>query len=71
MDKAKLFKMVNVVLLLSAAVQIVTSILIFSGMLRSEAVVELHEYNGIIFIALVLMHVYLNWGWIKSQLLKR
>lgn len=71
MDKAKLFKMVNIALLISAAIQIVTSILIFSGILRSEAVVEVHEYNGIIFIVLVLIHVYLNWGWIKSQILKR
>ena len=71
MDKDKLLKVVNIALLVSAVIQIITSLLIFSGVLRSEAVAELHEYNGIVFIVLILIHVYLNLGWIKSQILKR
>jgi len=71
MDKTKLLKMVNPVLFISAVIQIITSILIFSGLLRSKEVAELHEYNGIVFIVLVLIHIYLNWGWVKSQILKR
>jgi len=63
--------MVNIALLLSAIIQIVTSLLIFSGLLRSEAIAKLHEYNGIVFIGLALIHIYLNWSWIKSQLLKK
>jgi hypothetical protein len=30
-------------------------------------VFEVHELNGVLFIALVLTHIVLNWGWVKAN----
>jgi hypothetical protein len=32
---------------------------------------EIHEYNGFIFVALVLLHLFFNWGWVRANILKR
>ena len=37
----------------------------------SHLLFEVHEYNGFIFAALVLAHIYLNWWWVKANILKR
>jgi uncharacterized membrane protein YkvI len=70
MNQAKLLKIVNVLLFLSVLTQ-VTTVVIFKTIGGSEAIGELHEINGYVFIALIITHLVLNWNWIKSVLFKK
>ena len=73
MNKAKLLKWVNPVLMISAAIQIATSLIILFKLFPSKIgeVVELHKHNGMVFIMLIFIHVYLNWGWVKANFFKK
>jgi predicted ferric reductase len=69
MNKNQWMKGVNVLLLVSFLVQVVTSLwLLFGG---SDAAYDIHKYNGLLFILFACMHIFLNWGWIRSVLLKK
>jgi len=67
MTKTTMLKIVNPLLLLLVLTQGVT------GMFRDqlgldEAKFELfHVYTGLLLVALALVHLALNWSWIKSQ----
>ncbi|MDD5136207.1 MAG: DUF4405 domain-containing protein [Candidatus Omnitrophica bacterium] len=76
MNKIKLLMIVNLFLFLSMLAQIMTGLVLFFGLFAAkaklfEAITEIHEYNGLILAVLVILHVALNWGWIKSQFFKR
>ncbi|MCX5665889.1 MAG: hypothetical protein NT036_02430 [Candidatus Omnitrophica bacterium] len=77
MNRAKLFKAANVLLAISFLVQVITVIgmVFFKGILRQLGIsgifFEIHEQNGFIFVALVLVHLFFNWGWVKVNILKR
>lgn len=67
-----LLKILNLILLLSGIIQIFTGLSLALRMFSSNinmlrAVAELHEYNGFVFTGLVLVHILLNWAWIKRQ----
>ena len=69
-------KIVNPILFLSAVIQIITGAAITMGLFASNGrifsmMTEVHGHNGFIFAGLVLAHISLNWGWIKSQIFKR
>lgn len=34
---------------------------------HTRMVFELHELNGVLFIAVALTHIVLNWGWVKAN----
>ena len=72
MNKARLFKVVNAALILSAIVQFTTVVMIMAHIKAPNArmVFEIHEHNGIVMCVLIMMHVMLNWGWIKANFLK-
>lgn len=63
-----MLKIVNMFLALSFVTQLVTII----GMVifKNHALGEIHEYNGFLFNVLVLAHITLNFGWIKTNILK-
>ena len=75
--RARLFKVATILLAASFFVQAITVIgMVFfrepalrAGIL--SALSEIHEYNGFLFTALVLVHLYLNWGWVKANILKK
>ncbi len=77
MNRAKLFKAATVLLAISFLVQFITVIgmVFFKGLLRqlgiSGILFEMHEYNGFIFVVLVLVHLLFNWGLIRANILKR
>ena len=73
MTKADLLKIVNAVLFISFITQFITIIMILFGIMSSEigTIVKIHNYNGLVFCALVITHVILNWGWIKATFLTR
>ncbi len=73
MDKIKMLRPVNALLLLAAIVQVFTIVIIFFRIKipNSSLVFEIHEYNGLLMVLLIAVHITLNWGWIKANFLKR
>jgi len=73
MTKMDMLKVVNAFLGLSLVIQLVTSIIIFFHIKvrHAQVVFDVHIYNGLLFFALVLTHITLNWGWIRATYLKR
>ncbi|MCM8760549.1 MAG: DUF4405 domain-containing protein [Candidatus Omnitrophica bacterium] len=73
MNRAKTLKVVNAALLVSFLAQTVTALIIYFGIdiPDMKLVYDIHEHNGMIMIVLVLVHVALNWGWIKANFFKR
>ncbi len=68
MNKSEMLRFVNLPLALSFLAQAATALIIFSGIkLPFKALIfDIHEYNGLLLITLVLVHIYLNWGWIRA-----
>ena len=76
-NRARLIRIATVLLAISFFVQVLTVI----GMVFFEdlalrigvfsTLVRAHTYNGFIFVALVLAHLYFNWGWARANMLKR
>jgi hypothetical protein len=73
MNRLKWLVAVNQVLFLSVFLQIATGVMLFFDMFisRSELISRVHAYNGFLFAGLLVMHLALNWGWIKSNFFKR
>ena len=69
MDKRKLLLITNIILLLSFLTQ-TTTIILFQ-LMRSKTVFEIHENNGFVLILAAILYVYLNWSWIRVNILKR
>jgi len=40
-----------------------------SAIKGSETLAELHEFAGILFFCVALIHLYFNWAWIKLNIL--
>lgn len=73
MIKSQILRWANGFLMLSFLVQLVTGLVMFFK-LRGPFVgnlYELHEYNGLLVVMLVVIHIFLNWNWIKMDFLKR
>ncbi|MDO9390536.1 MAG: DUF4405 domain-containing protein [bacterium] len=72
MNKQKTLKWLNLALFALFAVQAVTGALAFTGLLENaEAAGEVHEYAGLAMVLVVLAHLWLNWGWVKLNFLKK
>lgn len=76
MNKATVLKITNFCMFISALIQVSTGVALFFNLFVSqikvfEAIAETHKYNGPVFIVLVMTHLSLNWGWVKSQFLSR
>lgn len=67
MSRALFLKIVNALLVLSFIVQVVSVIVLEAS--PGEFVGELHEINGFTLIGLVVLHVILNFAWIRMNLL--
>ena len=75
MNKAQIFKWSISALFISAMVQVFTGVALFFELFASkadifEAIARVHKYNGPIFIILVMIHLGLNWGWVKANFLR-
>ena len=68
MNKSQMLRYVNMPLALSFLVQAGTALTIFFEIKvpNKDLLFEVHEYNGLLLIALVSVHIYLNWGWIRT-----
>jgi hypothetical protein len=71
--KASALKIVNPVLALVAAAQVVTAVLFtfFSDSIPFGQVRTLHLITGYALFGIIILHSYLNWTWIKSTFLKK
>ncbi len=67
--KNKALKILNPILLLLALLVLVGLL----GYVFTEENFwrELHELGGILFLAGALLHLILNWGWVRASYLKR
>ncbi len=65
MTKQTLLKIVNPLLALLMINQALTGM--FNLYLSNRAFTILHEWGGFVLSAMVIVHVALNWGWIKAQ----
>jgi hypothetical protein len=77
MNRARLFRASVILLAVSFLVQGITvaGMVFFNGFLMRLGVLsiffQIHKYNGFLFVALVLAHLFFNWGWMKANILKR
>ena len=76
MNRARSLKIATVLLLASFLLEMATIIgMVFLRDLLVKLGIfkiffEVHEYNGSVFVALVLVHLFFNWGWIRANILK-
>ncbi len=70
MNKIKLLKLVNPVLGISFLLQAISAVTMVLGK-APRWLYKLHIINGLIFIIIAIVHVTLNWGWIKANILKK
>ena len=66
--KIKALKIVNTILALLFILIIISLVLI--KVFDLEFGEDLHETCGILFAVLALVHIYLNWAWIKLNIFK-
>ncbi|HOV33319.1 MAG TPA: DUF4405 domain-containing protein [Candidatus Hydrogenedens sp.] len=69
MKKSKMLKITNIVLLLLFVNQALSGL--FNDFISRGLFELLHEFGGIVLIITVLIHLILNWGWIRSTFFKR
>ena len=69
MNKNQWLKIVNTVIFCVFIVLALTGLSLFFNLFsfHEEIIANLHEYAGLAFIALVIVHLTLNWGWIKAN----
>jgi len=67
MNKQKALKVVNILLAVFALNQTVTALL--SGVLSHSVFEIMHKPGGFALSILAIVHVYLNWGWVRTSLL--
>ncbi len=67
MNKRTLLKIVNVILAVLILNQAITALL--HDFITRNVFGYLHEGGGVTLFIFALVHVYLNWAWVKSNLL--
>ncbi|MFA6384179.1 MAG: DUF4405 domain-containing protein [Candidatus Omnitrophota bacterium] len=67
MDKTRVLIVVNPVLFIAACVQAATGLAFMLA--DSRLFYNIHRYNGIFLSVMIVVHLALNWGWVKSFVL--
>ncbi len=68
--KNKALKFLNPILLLMFLVTMVAMVLYKIGP-GSETLGDIHQFAGILFAIVGLLHLYYNWGWVRSNILNK
>lgn len=68
--KTKALKFINPILFVLFLVALV-AMLVYKAGPGHETLAEIHEFAGILFFIVGLLHLYYNWGWVRSNILKR
>ena len=69
MKKASQLKIVNAVLFCAFVVQMGSGL--FCSQIPREVFHPLHEWGARVLLLMVVVHVVYNWGWVKSNFLKK
>ena len=69
MKRNTMLKILNPILGLLALNQILTGV--FRGALSRETFEIMHEGGGFVFAGAALLHVILNWNWVKANFFRR
>ncbi len=69
MNRAKWLKRVNVLLFIFLLYQAMTGLL--SGVMNGDVFEVIHPAGGVILVVLGLIHIGLNWGWVRSVFFAR
>jgi hypothetical protein len=69
MSKKTSLKIINIIIALLIINQAITAI--FSGLIGPDLFEILHEGGGVILLMGVILHIVLNWGWVRSSFFKR
>ncbi|MBN1981948.1 MAG: DUF4405 domain-containing protein [Chitinivibrionales bacterium] len=70
MKKSELLRITNIFLALVFVIQAGGGIIYETiGLIPYEVFSMVHGKAGYVFVALVIAHLYLNWNWIKSNIL--
>jgi hypothetical protein len=69
MNKKAALKIVNVIIAILILNQAASALL--RGLIGREAFEVLHEGGGVLLLIGVIIHVILNWGWVKSVFFKK
>jgi len=67
MNKTKLLKILNPLIMLNLVIQVISGVLLEDH----HWIKELHEVSGVILCIFTVIHLYLNFAWIKNQYLKK
>lgn len=72
MNKNMFLKVLNPIMFISFLLQAFTAIvMVFFEEAGTRSIHEIHEYNGMLLMVLVVMHLSLNWTWVKSVLFRK
>jgi hypothetical protein len=69
MDRKRALKIINLIIAILIISQASSAIL--RGLIGREAFEVVHEGGGVLLFIGVIIHVILNWGWVKSAYLKK
>lgn len=69
MNKKTGIKIVNIIIAVLILNQAASAIL--RGLIGREAFEVLHEGGGILLLMGIILHVILNWGWVRVQYFKK
>lgn len=70
---SKALRALNPLLILIALIQSVTGIVLALDLKLTftESLLDFHKYNGLLLVALIILHMIFNWGWIRLNLLNK
>ena len=69
MTKMTALKVVNPLLGLALSIQALTGL--FHALLPREVFETLHLWGGVVLLMIALLHVSLNWGWVRATYFRR
>ncbi len=72
--KTKMLKMVNITLLSAFLVALISMSLyrfIPSPLQGMEVFYKIHEISGPVFAVIAIVHLVLNWGWVKANYFRK
>ena len=73
MDKNLSLKIVNPILFIVLSVQACTGLIFILRLKTSylRTIAEIHEYNGMFLVGVAILHVTLNWNWIRLNFFRK
>lgn len=69
MNKANLLKRLNPLLFLALLFQAASGVFYF--LVGGEVWEDIHLFGGFMMIVIAGLHIFLNWGWVKSNYFKK